>query len=236
MENFEQHLESTGALADELRRTLFLFIRQQRRAVGRDEAARAVGISRTLAAFHLDKLVEKGLLTARYVRLTGRPGPGAGRPAKVYEPSGKDVSVSIPFRSYDVVADILLDALEQAPRSKSGHAAVRASARTRGIELGQSERSLRRESPKTKKAALKTAHDVLSERGYEPYDDERGGLRLHNCPFYALAQRSTELVCGINQAFIDGLLEGLGTRQLIAVLDPRPGECCVHVRANETAA
>lgn len=235
MESFEQRLESAGALADDLRREMYLFIRGQRRPVGRDEAARAVGISHKLAAFHLDKLVAKGLLIARYTRLTGRSGPGAGRPAKVYEPAAKEISVSIPFRSYDVVGNILLDALEQSGQKVKSQASVRESARRRGLELGEIAGQLRRR-PTSTKAAFNIAHDVLSEHGYEPYRDERGGLRLHNCPFHDLAQRSPELVCGINQAFIEGVLEGLDVGSLDAVLDPRPGECCVNLRPREELA
>lgn len=236
METFERRLASTGALADDLRREMYLFIRAQRRPVSRDEAANEVGISRKLAAFHLDKLVEKGLLTPRYVRLTGRSGPGAGRPAKVYEPSGKDVSVSIPFRSYEMVGDILLDAIEGPSRPRSSKSDVRSAALKRGAELGESHRLARGRRPPTKKAALKVAYEVMSERGYEPYLDELGGVRLHNCPFHSLARRSPEVVCGINQAFIDGVLQGLGAGQLEAVLDPRPGECCVHLRSKEVVA
>lgn len=238
MDSFEQRLESTGALADDLRRRMYLFIREQRRPVGRDEAARAVGISHKLAAFHLDKLVEKGLLTARYARLTGRTGPGAGRPAKVYEPSDTAISVSIPFRSYDVVGDILLDALERAERSPSGswRESVHTAARERGIEVGRAERRARRRTGATAEAALETVHEVLSEKGYEPYEDGCGGLRLHNCPFDHLARRSPELVCGLNRAFVDGVLRGLGTASVEAVLDPEPGRCCVHVRGEEAVA
>lgn len=53
------------------------------RGMSRAEAADAVGVARTLAAFHLGKLVDAGLLEVAHRRLTGRSGPGAGRPAKV---------------------------------------------------------------------------------------------------------------------------------------------------------
>src|ERR671919_2538980 len=141
MASFEERLETTGVLADELRRRMYLFIRDQRRPVGRDEAAQAVGISRKLAAFHLDKMVERGLLTARYMRLSGKTGPGAGRPAKVYEPSERDVSVSIPYRSYEVVGDILLDALESTQEAVSPAVAVRHAAFEQGAELGENIRA-----------------------------------------------------------------------------------------------
>jgi predicted ArsR family transcriptional regulator len=230
METFEHRLDSAGALADELRRRMYLFIREQRRPVGRDEAAEAVGISRNLAAFHLDKMVERGLLTASYTRLTRRSGPGAGRPAKVYEPSQRDVSVSIPFRSYEVVGDILLDALEPSRRAASPTEAVRDAAYGQGVELGKSTRLGRSRQLASKKAQVDVVIQVLSEKGYEPYRDERGNLRLHNCPFHRLAQRSPELVCGLNHAFVDGLLRGLGVKSLAATLAPQPGECCVQIQ------
>jgi predicted ArsR family transcriptional regulator len=235
METFEQRLESAAALADELRRQMYLFIREQRRPVGRDEAAQAVGISRNLAAFHLDKLVEKGLLSAHYTRLSGRSGPGAGRPAKVYEPSERDVSVSIPFRSYEVVGDVLLAALESSPRSASQHGAVRDAAFEKGVELGKSVRRTRTLRQASRKTQVDVVTQVLSERGYEPYRDERGNLRLHNCPFHSLARRSPELVCELNHAFIDGLLRGLGVKSLASSLDPRPGECCVQIQRGAVA-
>lgn len=234
MESFESSLAAVGALADELRRGMYLFIRAQRRPVGRDEAAAAVGISRKLAAFHLDKLVENGLLEAHYSRLTGRVGPGAGRPSKVYEPTNADVAVSIPSRSYDFAGQVLVNALATAggdPRD-----AVRAAAREEGLKLGQEVKSRRRLRALSRKKALAVAADVLAERGYEPYLDDPGALRLGNCPFHALAQQSVELVCGLNQAFIEGLLTGLGGEDLCAELDPRPGECCVRVAARGEVA
>jgi predicted ArsR family transcriptional regulator len=226
MDSFERSVEAIGTLADGLRRSMYLFIREQRRPVGRDEAAEAVGISRKLAAFHLDRLVEKGLLKAHYSRLSGRAGPGAGRPSKLYEPTEDDVSVNIPARSYDFAGEILVDAI--AGSSSRSRETVRVSAREHGVELGRrikAERRLR--APSTKKT-MAVACELLRERGYEPYV-EGGSLRLNNCPFHALARQSVEVVCGLNQAFVEGLLAGLGNDDLTAMLDPRPGECCVRV-------
>jgi predicted ArsR family transcriptional regulator len=234
MEPFERSVEAVGMLADELRRRMFLFIRAQRRPVSRDEAAEAVGISRKLAAFHLDKLVEGGLLAAHYHRLSGRTGPGAGRPSKVYEPADVQLSVSIPSRSYDFAARILVSAV--AGSSATSREEVRTAAREQGVSVGRKikvERRLRRLSPKK---AVAVASEALYDRGYEPYIDAGGSLRLGNCPFHVLAQQSVEIVCGLNQAFIEGLLTGLDAEGLAAVLDPRPGECCVRVAARESVA
>jgi predicted ArsR family transcriptional regulator len=234
MASFEDSVDAVGTLADDLRRSLYLFIRAQRRPVGRDEAAEAVGISRKLAAFHLDKLIEKGLLRAQYGRLSGRVGPGAGRTSKLYEPTDLDVAVSIPRRSYDFAGSILVDAL-----ARTGAASletVQASARQHGASLGREIKREQRVANASRKKLVSLVLDLLYNRGYEPYIDEQGSLRLSNCPFHALAQQSIEVVCGLNQAFIEGLLSGLGTTELSAALDPRPGECCVRISTGKAVA
>ena len=234
MDSFEHSLEAVGMLADDLRRQMYLFIRERGTPVGRDEAADAVGISRKLAAFHLDKLVETGLLKAHYVRLSGRRGPGAGRPSKVYEPDETDLTVSIPSRSYDVAGRILLKALES--KGRRSRDSIRAAAHQEGQELGrQVRRDKRLRSPGPRKA-MEVAQEVLYDRGYEPYRDEHGAMRLRNCPFHSLAQQSVELVCGMNQAFIAGFLEGMGSKAMGAELDPHPGQCCVRIDAGEVVA
>lgn len=229
MEPFEHSLEAVAMLADDLRRRMYLFIRDSARPVSRDEAAEEVGISRKLAAFHLDKLVEKSLLKAHYVRLSGRRGPGAGRPSKVYEPTDTAISVSIPPRSYDLAGYLLLKALRDHLDDAQARDSIRAAAFEEGERLGERvrrHRSLR--SPSSRKV-LEVGEDVLYERGYEPYRDEQGGLRCRNCPFHSLAQESPELVCGMNEAFIAGFLEALGNKTVNADLDPRPGHCCVRI-------
>src|SRR5918995_3572429 len=98
--------EALGALEDDLRRELYLHVRRAGRPVTRDEAAAATGISRKLAAFHLDKLVDRGLLTSSYARPPGRGGRGAGRTAKYYEPSDRRIDVTIPERRYDQLSEV----------------------------------------------------------------------------------------------------------------------------------
>jgi predicted ArsR family transcriptional regulator len=229
MPDFENAIEAVGTLADDLRRRMYLFIRDRGRPVSRDEAAEVVGISRKLAAFHLDKLIEKGLLKAHYARLSGRGGPGAGRPSKVYEPADVEVGVSIPSRAYDFVGRVLVSAFEQS--SARSRDTVGTAAREEGLVLGnriRRERRLQSASPKRK---LAVARQLLYERGYEPVLDEEGELRLRNCPFHSLAQQSVEIVCGLNQAFISGLLSGLGSDELDAALDLQPGQCCVRIQS-----
>ena len=231
MDRFEDALEALGTLADDNRRMMYLFIREQGRPVGRDEAAKSIGISRKLAAFHLDKLVEKRLLKAHYMRLSTKRGPGAGRPSKVYEPAESELAVSIPSRSYDFAAGILIDAML---RPGSWRTTVPQTAREEGFQLGRKVRTDRRLRSPGDKRTLELSQEILYDRGYEPYRDHRGDVRLRNCPFHELARQSVQIVCGLNRAFIDGFIEGLGNESVTAVLDPQPGQCCVRLERSGT--
>jgi predicted ArsR family transcriptional regulator len=219
-----------AALADPLRRRLYELVRGAGRPVSRDEAADATGISRSLAAFHLDKLVDRGLLTFGYARPEGRSGPGAGRPSKVYEPSDVEVEVSIPARRYDVIGKLLVDSIRAEP-GKGARAEVAASvAAGEGRRIGEEVRKeLRMRPPGTERAMAATA-SILRERGYEPYPAEDGSLRLRSCPFHAVARHAPELVCRMNREFIEGIVRGIGNQTLEAALEPSPGQCCVVLR------
>jgi predicted ArsR family transcriptional regulator len=222
--------DAIGVLEDDLRRELYLVVRSKGEPVTREEAARAVGISVKLAAFHLDKLVERGLLTFTYARPPGRGGRGAGRPAKSYRPSGREVEVTIPERRYDVLGSVLLRALRSKADGEDGEHAAHRAAREEGLEIGRSERRPRGISGRPgAERAIAAATEVLEERGYEPYPEPDGCVRLRSCPFHALAERDRDLVCGINEELIEGLVRGLGNETLDVVFDPVPGECCVRL-------
>jgi predicted ArsR family transcriptional regulator len=201
------------ALADRSRRVLYEHVRRQAGPVSRDEAADATAMSRSLVAFHLDKLVEAGLLRARYEAPAGPR--GRGRAPKVYEPAGDGLAISIPARRYELIAEILADAVAADP-ADAGRAAARL-ARLRGREVGvrwgQADASL---------------VELLTELGFEPVVQD-GRMVLRNCPFHALAVRQTALVCGLNHAFVTGLVDGLGAGTVEPRLVPRPGFCCVEL-------
>ncbi len=210
-----------GVLEEPTRRRLYELVREHGEPTSREHAARALAISRTLAAYHLDKLVENGLLTTEYRRGEGRTGPGAGRPAKLYSPSAQEIVVSVPARDYAFAADLLAEALE-GESSAGARDELRLAAHGRGVDEGASLREA------TKRQDLM---GILAQRGYEPYEDEGGTIRLRNCPFDRLAGEHREVVCGMNEAFTQGLLEGLGRDDVVAALDPAPGRCCVAIGA-----
>lgn len=202
---------AVATLVDASRRALYDYVRRQDHPVGREEAAEATAMSRSLAAFHLDKLVDAGLLSARYEAPAGQP-RGRGRAPKVYEVAGDGLAVTIPARDYELIADILAEAVTD-DHTPARDAATRV-ARRRGHELGASMRGV-------------GVVDALAGLGFEPHT-QPGVVRLHNCPFHALAVRHTELVCGVNLGFVAGLLDGLEVAAE-ARLAPRPGACCVEL-------
>lgn len=224
----DDRMSRITVLATGKRRRMYDFIWSRRSAISRDEAAAAVGISRKLAAFHLDKLVDVGLLTAHYARPAGRGGPGAGRPAKLYEAADVEMQVSVPERRYELSGQILLEALETRTADEDAQAAAGRIALRRGIEIGKALRYERGVRSNSRSASSSRVEEALSSYGFYPYTDG-GALRLRNCPFHRLAQRSPETVCGMNRALIQGILEGLGEAGCEASIDPRPHECCVAV-------
>jgi predicted ArsR family transcriptional regulator len=212
-----------GALADPVRRALYDYVVAQPDAVGREEAAQGVQVAVHTARFHLDKLVEAGLLEADSRRLTGRTGPGAGRPARVYRRTDGDVAVSVPERRYPLIGTVLAKAVERAMVGAALPDALATSARDTGRATGEAYRGTGDE--------LTRVSDVLGHEGFQP---TRVGdsVELRNCPFDALAKEHTALVCGVNKDYVSGVLDGLGCHSCDARLDPGEQRCCVRIVAD----
>jgi predicted ArsR family transcriptional regulator len=213
--DLDARLDRVAARGEPVRRALYRFVAAQPEPVTREQAAAAVGVAQHTAKFHLDRLVDGRLLEAGYRRPPGRGGPGAGRPAKVYRRTDSDLDVSLPQRRYDLAGRLLVKAVAQAERTGSP---VAAALRSVATQAGRSAGT----------QAAPDLFDALSADGYEPRD-EGDGITLANCPFHALAREATELVCGMNRAYLEGMLGGIGETGLDARLDPAPGRCCVRL-------
>jgi predicted ArsR family transcriptional regulator len=211
----DRDLAAIGLLQDPVRRALYAHVVAAGGEVSRNQAAEAVGVQRGLAAFHLDKLVEAGLLAATFRRLGDRRGPGAGRPAKLYRRATGEVAASLPPRSYETAAQLLAETVEQTGADLE----LQAAARRFGQDAGRRQLEARTGGE---------IEQLLGARGYEPYRDG-AGLRLRNCPFANLATEFPVLVCAMNLALVEGLLEGAGEPAGRAAMDPAPGRCCVAV-------
>jgi predicted ArsR family transcriptional regulator len=208
-------LSDLSHLDDRLRRQLYEYVATADGSVSREQAATAAGIGRTLAAYHLDKLADAGLLTISYQRLTGRDGPGAGRPAKLYTRASRELTVSVPPRDYELLARLLVESVEQ-DTSGAVRSAVDGVALAAGRRVGA-------ESGPNLLAALRGC-------GYLPHLEDDECLSLRNCPFHMVARDHRDVVCGLNLRLVEGIIAGCGHPQAHAELTPHPDRCCVVVR------
>ncbi|KES05101.1 transcriptional regulator [Streptomyces toyocaensis] len=212
----DKDISAIAALDEPTRRRLYDYVVGRRHPVGRDEAAEALGLARQTAAFHLDRLAAENLLDVLHVRRSGRSGPGAGRPAKLYRRSAVQIAVSLPDRRYELAGRLLAQAVEE---SAAGGEPVREVLHRRARELGA---RIGADGDGTQ------VFRVLERYGFEPRRDG-GAVVLGNCPFHALARAHTRTVCGMNLHLLRGVLEGAGDTAFEARPAPEPGRCCVRL-------
>jgi predicted ArsR family transcriptional regulator len=224
--SFDRNVTGIGTLADPVRRQLYQFVCSRAEPLTRDQAAQAVGVARHKAKFHLDRLEAAGLLEADYVRLTGRTGPGAGRPAKRYRRGSVEFAVTLPARDYQLAGHIMADAIADSARTGTPiFVAINNVAAAHGAAIGAAT-----ERPTAADEALDLAVRILTERGYEPRRSNHF-LVMANCPFHALAAGHTELVCRLNYSLLSGFVNSVAPDLLDARLEPGENRCCVTLRA-----
>jgi predicted ArsR family transcriptional regulator len=216
-------LARVAGLTQPIRRTLYRLVVAEPGGVSAPRAAEATGLRRSTASYHLDKLVEHGLVTVRYERLTGRQGPGAGRPAKIYETGVRAVEISVPPRDYQSVGELMAAAIEQDPATSFEPLLHLAS------EHG---RQLWRQHTSTEptEATWSAVAAVLRGCGYEPAE-ERRELELRNGPYDALARAHREIICPMNLAIVRGVLDEAAMTDRAAVLSVDASRCCVLITA-----
>jgi len=216
---------AVASLDQPTRRRIYDHVRAHAAPLSRDDVADSLQITRQSAAFHLDRLAEQGLLAVTFARRSGRSGPGAGRPAKLYERSAGEVSVTLPPRHYDLAGRLLAAAVIEAEQSGQPPREV---LDRRARDFGQ---TLASDQPGP--GDIGVLVDLLEDQGYEP-QAAAGCITLRNCPFHALAQEHTELVCGMNLHLLEGVLAGLGNTGMSASLDPASSRCCVVIARRTT--
>lgn len=231
MDRLDEQLTSVGALAEPVRRELYGYVAGQAEPVSREQAAIAVDVPLHTAKFHLDRLVDAGLLEVEFRRLTGRTGPGAGRPAKLYRRSSRQVDVTLPERRYDLAGGVLAEAVDESLRTGAPITETLSEvARSTGRRIAETSEAAESSWPDGAGGSdeLETVAGILGGCGYEPVLAEQE-ICLANCPFDRLANNHTELVCGMNRDLIEGVLSGAGAEDLEARLAPADGFCCVRV-------
>lgn len=217
--------ELAHLLAEPTRRDVFDAVRRAEHPMTRDDVSVATGINRRLAAFHLDRLSEAGVLIVDYARPGGRlGGPGAGRPAKRYRSGGITLDLTVPPRQYEFATRLLVQAIINAPTDAI--AGSLSTAYHEGRRIGELRRPAGRRSAKRDSAQILA---TLADLGYEPLSSAERTVRLRNCPFRSAADIAPDLVCGMNCQLVGGVLDGLGHTRNAALLRPAPPDCCVTV-------
>jgi predicted ArsR family transcriptional regulator len=221
-------VSAVASLDEPTRRQIYDYVGAQGVPVSRDDVAQALDVPLRTAAFHLDRLADLDLLSVSFERRTGRSGPGAGRPAKLYQRSAREVSVSLPPREYDLAGRLLAGAVAQAQQSgEPPREVLDRQARDFGQAMGRQENGERR-GDQSCQGDTGRLMGLLEDHGFEPRF-AGSDIVLRNCPFHALAQEHAALVCGMNLHLLEGVLEGLDMTGLHARLDPGPSRCCVRL-------
>jgi predicted ArsR family transcriptional regulator len=224
-------LAAITSLAEPTRRAVYEFVVGAGDWVGRDRTAEAVGLERGTAAHHLDRLADDGLLEVDFRRLSGRSGPGAGRPAKVYRRSHADFEVSLPPRDYELAGSMLAAVADRARTEDLDiDSAIAEVAGSRGQRFGEEVRERLRSTARRSAAARRAAVlEVLVAHGFEPRQHDDGTIVLHNCPFHQLAREHTDLICNMNLCLLRSTLTEVGGTGFDARLEPEDGVCCVRL-------
>lgn len=218
-------LERLLALGDTTRRDLYFFVVGRGTWVSRKEAAEALELRPGLVAHHLDRLVDDGLLEIEYRRLTGRSGPGAGRPAKLYRRTDATFELTLPPRNPRLVNQLLIEAVGRlGRRADPVRQALVDVAREAGVAAGR--HAADGAAPVERGRAFT---DLLGAMGYAPHTGD-GELSLANCPYEPVAEQDRTTVCSMNLALVEGAAAGVGLQRTSCSLRPPVGGgCCVHV-------
>ena len=204
-----------GALKDFTRRDILLRFYADRKARSVEDVAREAGVHRSVAFEHLERLVALG-----YLEVTQRRGL-PGKPAKIYKLTGGPVQISHPMRRYDVVAESLARALEEA--GDPGAEIVRRAGRSFGESIAVP-------GAKTAMAAL----EPMVEMGAE-YEVQRDGvLSCTNCLFAEVC-RKAPIICDFHAGIIEGLVARTAVRAGVAALGFRDPYGCAYALRGETA-
>ncbi|MCU1435227.1 MAG: ArsR family transcriptional regulator [Pseudarthrobacter sp.] len=215
-----RRVAAIASLGDEKRRQLFQLVASWDGAVGRDDAADTLGLPRSTASFHLDKLVQDGLLAVEFHKAAGKAGPGSGRPAKMYRPAASEVSASVPDRNYDLAGELLAAAIEDSTAT--------------GEAVGDSLRTTSYRKGRELAAGAEGLTEFMAGEGYDPQPDGEGGLVLANCPFHRLSDGHPDVVCVMNGSFLRGAAAACGEPEERIMPNGVQGQCCARIAGRIT--
>lgn len=178
-----------SALQDPTRRRILLdfYVQQPERTSA--EVAEAVGVHRTVAHGHLERLVALGYLVSSQRRGT------SGKPAKLYRLAGRQIDLSYPVRRFERLAALLAGGLQ---RMSDGPRIAHEAGRRYGASLV------------TKPAA--SAGSLLGQLGalgaeYQLANDE---VLAQNCIFRQACEGAEDVVCELHAGILEGAFQAAG--------------------------
>ena len=215
LEAFDQQIENlSSSLGDATRRGIYISIRESPEAMTTAEVAELFDIHPNVARHHLHRLVDDGYLSVTERRRSGKQGPGAGRPAKHYAATAKEVQLQFPARRYDLLSELLARVVERAAPDRAAELAEEV-----GREYG---RELAAEVGLAKDAGFETAVNAVAKVmlgvGFdtEANTDDRV-IVTRFCPFGEAAANHPEIVCKLDQGIVTGLMAAANQSPLAIV-------------------
>ena len=215
-----------ASLGDPTRRGIDVSVRESAEPSTATQIAELFDIHPNVARHHLDRLASDGYLRVTRQRPPGKTGPGAGRPAKCYEATAKEIAIQFPPRRHELLSELLLRVVERVAPEDGPQIAEEI-----GLEYG---RELAAQVGMPEEAGFESAVTAVARAmlgvGFEmqALPDDRRLLTSH-CPFGSTAAAHPELVCKLDQGIVRGLMERLHPHGLPVVVTPHddPGQHCV---------
>ncbi|HLT97585.1 MAG TPA: helix-turn-helix domain-containing protein [Acidimicrobiia bacterium] len=221
----ERIADLTSALGDPTRRAIYVAVRESSEPMTTSRIAQLFDIHPNVARHHLDKLADDGWLIVSRQRASGRSGPGAGRPAKTYQASKREVSIHFAPRRYELLVDLLMRVINEIAPEGVSEIAQRV-----GYEYG---RELAKEIGAPEDAgythAIQAVAMAMTGLGFSMDPDVEGErLLTTHCPFGDAATDHPDVVCSLDRGIVSGLAGGLGaSAEPVLIPHSQPEDQCV---------
>lgn len=194
----------TQALGDPTRRAIYIAVRESPEPLTTSKVAELFDLHPNVARHHLDRLADDGYLQISHHRPAG--GPGAGRPAKCYEATAKEVSVHFAPRRFEMLTEMLLEVLEDLGPENVAEVAERVG-REYGSKLAA---EIGAPDDPGYDGAVQAVATAMTGLGFS-VDPDVPGQRLltSHCPFGETATSHPEVICSLDRGIVAGMFGAL---------------------------
>lgn len=204
-ETFESRISDlTSSLGDPTRRAIYVAVREAPEPMTTSKIAEIFDIHPNVARHHLDRLADDGYLRVSQLRRAG--GPGAGRPAKAYEPTNKEVSVHFAPRRFEMLTEMLFEVIEELNPPDVGEVAEKVG-RSYGKRLAD---EIGAPDEPGYDEAVQAVASAMTGLGFSVDPDIEGQrLLTSHCPFGETATSHPEVICSLDRGIVAGLFGAL---------------------------